>query len=94
MTRFPFLDPLEALIVEQFDALRPDYAAERAQEVRRALAAAIAEENEIRFALVDGETAQLVSPHLFDTARDALAHRDRQGLAGCAVATLIVDEQP
>ncbi len=94
MTRFPFLDPLDDLIVEQFDVLNPDYSAERAQDVRRALAAAIGQENEIRFALVDGATTKLSSPHLFETRQDATAHRDGQGLTDCVVATLILDEQP
>jgi hypothetical protein len=94
MTRFPFLNPLEDLIVEQFDVLRREYAREEAQEVLAGLAAAIEQENEVRYAIVNGDTGRLASPFLFDTRRETLAYRDRRALTGCRIATLILDEQP
>lgn len=95
MSRFPFLNPLEGLIVERFDVLRREYAREEAQEVLAGLAAAIEEESEVRYALVArDDSRRLASPFLFETRRETLAYRDRRALTGCRLATLILDEQP
>ena len=69
MTTFYFLDPLEDIIVEQFDVLDERYSRDMAKEILGTLTGGIEHEYEIRYLLIDGETGQLESRRLFDEHR-------------------------
>ena len=93
MTRFDFLDPLEDIIVEQFDVLDGHYARNTAHDVLSALVGGIEHESTIRYVLVDGETGQLESRMLYEEYSEAenAAKEARHGKL-CQVATLILEQ--
>lgn len=89
MTHLEFLDPLEEIIVEQFDVLDRNYADEMAKDILGTIVGQIEHENEIRYVLIDSETGQLESRSLYESLEEAQQAAERTGR--CLVGTLIVE---
>jgi hypothetical protein len=93
MKAFDFLDPLEEIIVEQFEVLDDSYARDMASDILGTLVGTIENENVIRYLLIDGETGQLESRTLYTEFIEAenAAREERHGKS-CQVATLILEQ--
>lgn len=93
MTNFEFLNPLEDIIVDEFNVLDDRYARDMAKEVLGSLVGTIEHENEIRYLLIDRETAQLESRRLYETFAEAEQALKQLPTGGnpCLVGTLIID---
>ncbi len=91
MTKFDFLDPLEDIIVEQFDVLDNNYARGMAREILGTMSAAIEQENEIRYLLIDAVTGQLESRRLYEDYQEALDDIKAK-TTQCQVATMILEQ--
>ena len=92
MKQFEFLDPLEDIIVEQFEVLDGDYARDMAKDILRTISGAVEQENEIRYLVVDGETKQLESRRLFEEYQETLDYIKAKNLTHCQVGTLILEQ--
>ena len=92
MTTFDFLEPLEDIIIEQFEVLNADYAMDMARDVTKSLSIAIERESEVRYVLIDRDTGQLESRVLYEEYEEARKAIQLATLEGCVIATLIVEQ--
>lgn len=92
MHTFDFLEPLEDIIIKQFEVLNADYAMGIARDITKSLGVAIEHESEVRYVLIDRETRQLESRVLYEEYEEAQKAIQQVTSDGCVIATLIMEQ--